>query len=73
MSAASSDSDTIRGLALERADWGELAPETTMAASVEVFRRQFTALFVKNWIVLSKHPYVRLISWSFYLCCVWWY
>ncbi|KAI5121844.1 hypothetical protein M0805_003277 [Coniferiporia weirii] len=25
----------------------------------EVFRRQFYALFLKNWIVLSKHPYLN--------------
>lgn len=24
----------------------------------EVFRRQFYGLFLKNWIVLSKHPFV---------------
>ncbi|KAL5533846.1 hypothetical protein ACEPAG_306 [Sanghuangporus baumii] len=28
----------------------------------EVFRRQFLALFVKNWIVLSKHPFGNLLS-----------
>ncbi|EJD03513.1 P-loop containing nucleoside triphosphate hydrolase protein [Fomitiporia mediterranea MF3/22] len=27
----------------------------------EVFRRQFWALFVKNWIVLSKHPFLNLL------------
>lgn len=27
-----------------------------------LFWRQFCALFVKNWIVISKHPFVRLNS-----------
>jgi hypothetical protein len=33
-----------------------------MAMFDRVFFRQFWALFVKNWIVLSKHPIVREIK-----------
>lgn len=33
-----------------------------MAFMDEVFRRQFWTLLLKNWIVLSKHPYVSTKS-----------
>lgn len=39
-----------------------------MAFMDEVFRRQFRALFVKNWIVLSKHPFVSCAVPSDYVC-----
>ncbi|KAJ6526262.1 hypothetical protein DFH09DRAFT_1187858 [Mycena vulgaris] len=36
-------------------------PHSELEMVLELFRRQFCALFIKNWIVFSKHPILNLL------------